>query len=373
MKIRIEISSLAVKSPSGVGNYTKLLTEALAANHNTVGSYFNFLNRQVEPKINIKSKEKNKLFPLRIYAKLQSYNIAPPFDLFKKRVDLTIFPNFATWPTIKSKINACVVHDLTFLYYPEAVEEKNLAHLKRVVPRSIKKADFIITVSNAIKAEIVKEFKIKPENIVVTPIPPTNKNFQENNYEIHKRYNIPTEKFIFFIGNLEPRKDLPTLIEAYRKLPEAIKREYSLVIAGGNGWKTEKSEASLKAAKEANENIIAIGPIDHSITPAFYQKATMLVMPSLYEGFGMPILEAMVNHCPVIASDIPVLRETGSDAAIYAKQGNVDDFCSKITYLIKHPEFRVELNKKAAVRLSKVSWEQNAQNIIDHTNKLLKK
>src|SRR5690606_33402626 len=106
-----------------------------------------------------------------------------------------------------------------YLYFPEVVESKNLAHLRRVVPRSIKQADFIITVSESVKAELVKEFRLDPDSCVVTPIPPEAAFFKENNNEVHKKYGIPTQKYIYFIGNLEPRKDLPTLINAYRLLP----------------------------------------------------------------------------------------------------------------------------------------------------------
>ena len=209
MRIRIEISGLANKSLSGVANYTKLLTEALDRTSNTDvrAAYFDFLNRQPNPQLSLKKPlEKNSLMPLRIYAKLQSYGFAPPFDFFLPKVDLTIFPNFATWPSVRTKYRAAVIHDLTYLYFPEVVEAKNLPHLRRVVPRSIEQADFIITVSETVKAELVKEFSLPPEKCVVTTVPPDATYFQKNTNEIHKKYGVPTKKFIYFIGNLEPRK-----------------------------------------------------------------------------------------------------------------------------------------------------------------------
>lgn len=374
MKIRVEISSLATNSPSGVGNYTKLLTEALDNNPRTevLGSYFNFLNRQSTPNIKLKKRlEKNSLLPLRVYAKLQSYGIAPPFDTFLSGVDLTIFPNFATWPTVKSRLCACVVHDLTYLYFPELTEEKNLAHLRRVIPCSIRQADFIITVSEAVKSELVKEFSLDPDKCIVTNIPPDSTFFKKNGREIHKKYGIPTKKFILFIGTLEPRKDLPTLIAAYQKLPKKIKDEYSLVMAGGNGWKTEKSREAIKSAQKDGEKVIHVGYINKIDSPAFYQKASLLVVPSVYEGFGMPILEAMASNTPVVASDIPVLRETGDDAAIYANMGDPSDFCKKITTVLSDQNLVKDLNKKASARLKKMSWDKNAENIINYANKLL--
>jgi glycosyltransferase involved in cell wall biosynthesis len=376
MKIRIEVSSLANKSLSGVANYTKLLTESLDNTNNIDihAAYFNFLNRQPQPQLSLKKPfEKNWFIPLRIYAKLQSYGISLPFDILLPKVDLTIFPNFATWPTFRSECRATVIHDLTYLYYPELVEEKNLAHLRRVVPRSIKQADFIITVSEAVKAELIKEFNLSPEKCVVTSILPSNNYYQINNNEIHKKYTIPTQKFIFFIGTLEPRKDLPTLIEAYRKLPARLKNEYGLVIAGGKGWKIEKSQQSLKDAQDAGENIVNVGFIDHKDTAAFYQRASLLVMPSLYEGFGMPILEAMACECPVIASDIPVLREAAGEAALFAIPGDSDSFSFNIQKLIQDPSLQKELIDKGKLQLANFSWVKNCQTIIEQTNKLLEK
>lgn len=373
MKVRVEISSLASKNLSGVASYTKMLAEALDQNPDIIafGSYFNFLNRQPIPNLSIdRPLEKNSLIPLRVYAKLQSYNVAPPFDINLPAVDLTIFPNFATWPTCKSKLRATVIHDLTYLYFPDAVEEKNLAHLRRVVPRSIKNADFIITPSQAVKAEIVKEFALDPEKCIVTTIPPDPKFLLKNNNEIHKKYGIPTEKYIYFMGNLEPRKDLPTLVMAYCKLPIDIKKEYSLVMAGGNGWKTDKSRQSIESATSAGENVIHVGFIDNDDATAFYQKSSLFVMPSIYEGFGIPILEAMASDCPVIASDIPVLREVTGDAALFAKVGNSDSFCQAIQKLIKNSNLQRELIKKGKKRLNNFSLAKNSAIIIKQIEKI---
>lgn len=375
MKIRVEISSLASKNMSGVASYTKMLVEALDENPKivTYAAYFDFLNRQPEPRLELKHPlEKNSLIPLRVYAKSQSYNYAPPFDVLLPKVDLTIFPNFATWPTIKSKLRATVIHDLTYMYYPDAVEIKNLPHLQRVVPRSVQQADIIITPSEAVKAEIVKEFSISPEKCIVTTIPPDSKYLRKSTNEIHKKYGIPTNKFIYFVGTLEPRKDLPTLIAAYRKLPSDIKGEYSLIMAGGNGWKTEKSRKTIDDAKSAGENVVHVGFIDGDDGPAFYQQASLFVMPSTYEGFGIPVLEAMACGCPVIASDIPVLREVAGDAALFAKVGDSESFCKTIKRLVKDPKLQKELIEKGKKRLNNFSPAKNAEVIFNKVESLLK-
>lgn len=374
MKILIEVSSLASHNRSGVPQYTQLITEALARGETILyGHYFDFLSRQPKPtfksRVNIK---RNLLFPLRIYAKLQSFNIAPAFDILLPKTDLVIFPNFATWPSMKSKLRATVVHDLTYIYHPEVVEEKNLAHLRRVVPRSIKEADFIITVSESVKSEIVKEFNLEPERCIVTEIPPAAEFHQKSNNEVRKKYGIPTEKYIYFIGNLEPRKNLSTLLEAYLELPDAVREEYSLILAGSKGWKNESLQKALKEAEEAGENVRHIGFVDQEDSPALYQNASLFVMPSLYEGFGIPVLEAMASGCPVVASDIPVLREVGSDVAIYADPKNPNSFKEKIMEQL-NSKVTEEWKQRAKANVARFSWEENTKKILSHTNSLLGK
>lgn len=373
MKIRIEVSSLASKHRSGVAQYTQLLSEALLREHeaSVYAHYFDFLGRQPKPFLPESAHiEANKLIPLRSYAKAQSFGCSPPFDVLLPKVDVTIFPNFATWPTVKSGLRAAVIHDLTYLYHPEVVEEKNLAHLRRVVPRSIKETDFIITVSESVKAELTKEFGLDPARCVVTPIPPATEFYQRSDNEVHKKYGIPTEKYIYFIGNLEPRKNLSTLLEAYLQLPDAIRQKYSLILAGSKGWKNESLQESLKKAEESGENVRHIGFIDQADSPALYQNASLFVMPSLYEGFGIPILEAMISSCPVVASDIPVLREVGGDAAIYADPKSASDFRDKILVQLE-TEVTDEWKKQAENSVARFSWEDNVEKILTATNQLL--
>lgn len=369
MKIRIEISGLATAHTSGVGNYTRLLSQALATQSTMHGSYFNFLLRQPDPKIDTTIiRERNIVFPLRAYAKLNSFGYAWPFDIFKRPVDLTIHPNFARWPTIRSKKTATVIHDLTYLYYPELVESKNLAHLHRVVPRAIQGSDFIITVSETVRSEIIKEFGIDPSRCIATPIPPAPEFFvRDDSIDIHTRYAIPTKKYLLFLSNLEPRKNLITLVRAYRLLPKEIRREYSLVIGGGKGWKFEETQAEIDKPLDVGA-IRQIGFVDQSDLPSLYQQASLFVMASLYEGFGMPILESLAASTPVLAADVPVLRESGGEAAVYADPKSPEDFAAKIiTLLTTGNSVSADAIKH---HLAQFSWNKNADIILSASSQL---
>ena len=374
MNIRLELSPVASAHQSGVARYTQLLAEALT-DYGVVlhGHYFNFLDRQPDPVLSPppSSIAVNKMIPLRVYAKLQSFNTAPPFDVFLQKVDLTIFPNFATWPTTQSRLRATVIHDLTYLYYPEAVEAKNLAHLQRVVPRSIQQADFVITVSEAVKKELIREFSLRPESCIVTPIPPDTIFFEKKTdsaiRDVRKKYHIPFEKYLYFIGNKEPRKNLVGLIAAYRALPPSIKKQYGLVLAGGGGWKSEATDQAIDDAVRGGEKVMHIGFVDQADSPALYQGASLFIMPSLYEGFGMPILEAMAGNCTVVASDIPVLREAGGDAAYYANTLDPSAFSETIQEALKNPKAHKDLQSHA----KRLVWPDNIERIVTKTQRLL--
>ena len=376
LNIRIDLSSIASKQRSGVAQYTSLLTDALLETNDIriYSHYFNFFNRQPTPELikKINTNKDNKLVPLRVYAKADSLGFAPPFDIFLPKVDLTIFPNFATWPTIHSKYSATVIHDLTYIYYPEVVEKNNLAHLKRVVPRSVKKATFIITVSKSVKAELIKELNLPADKCIVTPIPPSKSFFIETSSQqltaVKEKYGInPAKQYIYFIGTFEPRKNLKTLIEAYTLLPQKIKDSYSLILAGGKGWNNESTQQILDAAIKAGNDIKNLGFIDQEDSPALFQGASLFVMPSLYEGFGMPILEAMASGTPVIASDIPVLREVGSTYATYADPNTPQSFTDAILSTLKQPKPSRETLQKNVLRYS---WADNVKKITDKVRSL---
>ena len=373
MNIRVEVNSLASKNLSGVGYFTKRLTESLIQHKDThVSTFsFNFLSRQPIPNIKGKnSQETNRLFPLRVYAKLQSHRLALPFDAALNPVDLTIFTNYARWPSIKSRYTATTIHDLTYLRYPELVEENNLAHLSRIVKRSITSSDFIIAVSEAVKSELITEFAISPEKIVTTPIPPDEAFYKTNTNEVHNKYAIPTKKYLFFISTIEPRKNIPALIDAYIQLPRALRDEYSLVLSGGMGWKSEKSNEAIHKAQKQDLNIVHTGYIDEGDKSALYQQASAFVFPSIYEGFGMPILEAAASKTPIITSDIPVLREAAGDGAEYFNPKDTQSLTHAIQKVLTDSVLQKELVKKASKHLASFSWEKNANKIIDKVGEL---
>ena len=370
MKIRIEAAALTAPNISGVGHYIRMLTNSLARcsppNTEVSAFYFNFLSKHQDPILDNSIKhEKHTLMPQRLFAKLQSYGLPLPYDLLSSPVDVAIFPNFDRWTTSKATVTAVVIHDLGYRYFPETIERRNLAHLRRRVAHAARTADLIITVSESAKSEIIAEYGVPASKIIVTPIPADPIYSQPGTIDVAAKYNLPTKRYIFSIGNLEPRKDLPTMIAAFRALPKKIRKQYSLVLAGGKGWKTEATERAITEAQAAGEHVIRPGYIPQEDAPAFYQQADLFCMSAIYEGFGMPIIEALTSGTPVVASDIPVLREAGGDAVLYAQPKNPDDFTKKMLSIITNPQkARLDMKATAQAHLNTISWQDNTDRLI---------
>lgn len=345
--VRIDVSSFrSNRQYSGVGYYTSMLTEEMVKRANVdevtglFGNSQQFLNKA--------------------YRKLVSWGLRVPFDVLKRKVDLTIFPDFSAWPSIKSKKTAVVVHDLTYIHYPEYLDKANLKHLQRVVPRSIHKSDLVITVSDSVKDEIVKIFKIDRNKVIVTPIPPNDRFYKTDKViDIKEKYGIKESDYILFLGNIEPRKNIDTLLDSFVKLSIETKNKYALVIAGGNGWNSESTQVKIKELSNMYP-IYKAGYVDSLHIPNLYNQAKVFVIPSHYEGFGMGVVESLASGTQVIASNIPSLRQAGGSVVEYFNPNSSEDLYQKLTAALNRRG-----QKDYSEHLSKFSWEHNIDKILE--------
>lgn len=371
---RFNLDPVAEHRLSGVGGYSKRLFEALSQHpgFQTEGFYFNFRNKRPQPQTTL-TNYRALNFPLKIYAKLDSYGLRFPFDLFLKPVDVTFFPNFATWRTTKSKLSITTVHDLTYLYFPELVEAKNLAHLRRVVPRTLKHADLILTVSQAVKNEIIKEFHINPDKILALPIPVSDlfRDFNPTTTTAQLPAELQNQKYISFVGNFEPRKNLPTLVKAYLQLPKNLRQDYKLVIAGSQSWSNQQAQALIDEANQDQPTILQLSGLSDEEIANLLHRSSLHILPSLYEGFGMPIVEAMTVNTPVIASDIPVLHESSGGSAVYFNPHSASDLSQKITQVLTDASLQQRLIKQGKIFADSLSWHDNADKIHQAVTQLL--
>lgn len=377
MNIRIEVGSLNKQQVTGVGYYTLGLVNALKTLKDVHVDTFLLGTRDKEnDSIDHLKKLSVHRVPLneKIYRKLHQFGLAPVFDGKMLPADITIFPDFAAWPMRRSKLCAVVIHDLTFIKHPEYMRARKFLgvrlpvttwYLSNVVRHAAKKADIIITVSYSIKEDISSLLGVDPEKIIVTPIPASNIFLNPAKHGMSKKnlcqkYTISTPDYILSVGTIEPRKNQLATLRAYLQLPLQDRSRYSLVFAGSYGWDCNIFLDEFKKAKEAGENLILTGYFDFKDSYSLYHHASLFTSASHYEGFGMPLMEAMAAGTPLIVADIPVFHEVAEDAAIYVAVNKPKDYARNIETLLHNPSRRQYLINQGYRRKNIYSWQQNA-------------
>lgn len=374
-KLLIEASVLEQDKPSGVNYFADGLAngiEQVSSDRLETGYFWlNFLHRKAAHNRNTVSAQERgllqqiTLIPQKIYAKLVYFNIAPP--LWVQKSDWLLFPNFYIWPTLRRSKKAVIIHDLCFVRYPEYVEDKNRAFLNRVALRSIKKSDLIVSNSEFTTSELISLVGTPKEKIVTLNIPVDESQFlpslDKGADYLKNRYGI-SKQYILSLGTLEPRKNLSALVEAYCLLPAEIREQFSLVFAGKWGWKIESLEQLIKDKQAAGYDILTTGHIDHDDKATFYRNASFYAITTHYEGFGMPLLEALHCGIPTVAVDIPVLREVGGDACLWS-DSTPEAVAEKLTLLMTDKAAAKNLSTLGVERARQFSWLETAQKFVD--------
>lgn len=261
------------------------------------------------------------------------------------------------------------IHDISFRVYPEYIRWTDRFFLDALIPRSLQRADKIIAVSEFTKQEIVSHYEgISPDKIEVV-LNALSDDFVEQELgspehmtDVRMKYALP-QKFMLYVGTLQPRKNIAMLVRAFAKASERLP-DIKLVIVGNK--KGYHYDASIDDAIRTNyigEKIVFPGFIDQEDLPVLMQMAHVFVFPSMYEGFGVPILEAMSQRVPVVVSDIPSLREVGADAAVFVDTNDLAKF-SEILYTISTVEAQRKILIDAGIkRIQSFSWQVSAQQL----------
>ena len=356
---------------TGVGYYVSHLMASLQSTHSDrlelAGYYFNFFYRHGNKTPGDSGIRFYKiwLMPGKLLSFCRRLGFQPFLELFiRKKSDFVIFTNYVALPQLRKRKTVLIVYDLGFLDIPQFTQSRNLAYLKRFCPPSIHGADIIITISDFTKARLRHHFPDIKSDIVVTPIPPVTHSVQKtklNDRLVSK--GIVAKGYILYLGTIEPRKNLETLITAYAALDSSLRANYSLVLAGGKGWKDESTLAAVADQQSKGANVILTGYVSDAEKNALYSNAACFVLPSHYEGFGMPLLEAMQYGIPEAVSDIPVFREVAGNAAEYFDQDNFQDIADKISMILTDKGLREKLISHAENRLKAFSWEENANKV----------
>jgi glycosyltransferase involved in cell wall biosynthesis len=232
-----------------------------------------------------------------------------------------------------------------------------------------KNADGIIAVSESTKKDLENIYGINPDKIkVIYSGLHRNENHNiANALEMKKKYQVP-DKFLLYLGVIEPRKNIIGIISAFEKFKAATNNNYKLVLAGSEGWLSKKIIQKAKDSKYS-QDIILYGYVTEDFKQYLMAAAAIFLFPSFYEGFGFPPLEAMAAGTPVLTSSISSLPEVCGQAAVYADPYNVNEIKEAIITMIKDHYLRTGLIKRGKNQLEKYSWKRCAQDTKEYFEK----
>jgi glycosyltransferase involved in cell wall biosynthesis len=287
-----------------------------------------------------------------------------PADLLTGTVDVFHSPDYLL-PPLRLGKKVVTVHDLSFLRYPEGAEPSLRAYLSASVPRSVREADLVLSDSESTRQDVIELLGVDRDRVEVV-YPGVGQAFRviedQHHLAMVRELCGLDRPFILNVGTLEPRKNLATLLDAYA----ALRRrglEHRLVIAGGRGWLYDGvfrrvEELSLK------EDVLFLGYVAEEHLPALYCLADLLVFPSLYEGFGLPPLEAMACGTPVITSDSSSLPEVVGEAGLMVPSEEPEALAEATVMVLADPRLREDLVRKGLSRASQFTWQAAGEKLL---------
>jgi len=323
-----DIDAAAQPNKSGIGIYSLGLLESLAKNNNyqIVAHYFNFLGRSnvdLPDLTGVKYKQ-SKFVHRKIFNALRRIGLNIPIEVLTGlRFDFAIFPNFISKISLFRTPYTVTVHDFAYIDYSDTVSKRNKRDLERFVPKSIRGARFVQCISFAMANELEKHYPRLAKKIIVTHIPAASaiRTDKDASVNILKKFGI-AKKYVLFIGNKEPRKNINNLLKAYGLLNEAVKNKNHLVIVGAKGW---NEGIDIRLLNNLGSRVVSTGYVSDVEKAVLISHSSLMIVPSLYEGFGIPIAEAFSYGTPLAVSDIPVFREVAGNNAAYFNPHNVHD------------------------------------------------
>lgn len=353
------------KVKAGIGNYiTNLISElALLDLENKYIIYASAKNKQfyetsnrnfIVKDIGIMGRNK--------FLRILWEQLVLPIKSLIIRADILFSPGFVC-PFIKTSKNVLVIHDMTFFSHPQVHTFFKRIYFPFMIKRSIARSEKIISVSYNTKNEILKYSTAIKDDIVVTHLAANNISNIEIGDEkgfLEKKYNINGD-FLLFVGMIEPRKNINLIIEALEEINDS---EIKFVVVGQKGWMIKDLYEKI-SEKKLEDRILFTGFVPDDELQIFYKNAKIFLYPSLYEGFGIPVLEAMSAGCCVITSNISSLPEVAGDAAILINPTKVEELKDAIDLLLSNDNLRNELIIKGFENCKKFSWKNTAEQTLN--------
>lgn len=251
------------------------------------------------------------------------------------------------------------VHDLAFMRWPEQVPRRRQRYLARELRGSLERADRIIAVSAATKTDLVEMCDVDPDRVVITPLG-VDARFRpvvDASLDAFREDQGIVRRFILSVGTLEPRKNLPALLRAFASLTREI--PHDLILIGAEGWLTDEIYRSLQTPELAGR-VRLTGFVEDEDLPCWYSAADCFAFPSLYEGFGLPVLEAMACGVPVVTSNVSSLPEVAGEAALLVDPSDEAQIAAGIRQVVTEPRIADSLRRRGRERAAGFTWERTA-------------
>lgn len=282
-----------------------------------------------------------------------------PFYYRKSSVDL-VWGAAHKLPFFLPRNIPCVltIHDLAWKKVPETMPPYRRFTESLLMPIALKRANLVITVSQSTADDLLRYFPECNGKVRVIHLGGIDRNVDAIGSETLPAAALD-KPYVLFVGTIEPRKNLLRLLEAFADLPYEIRSNFNLVVAGDEGWGNLKVRSKVESL-ELTGSVILAGKVSEEALRNLYRNAYCLAMPSLYEGFGLPIVEAHCFSVPVITSNCSSMPEVAGDGALYADPLNVENICAALKNILSDASLRDELSRKALVNSKRFSWERSA-------------
>ena len=360
MRVAIDFTP-GLNQLAGIGRYTRELVRALAeqAHFDIVlwhGRTSSPRPRPSSPRIHYRQMPFSERWLTRLWYRLR---IPFPIDPLIGPVDVVHGTDFLVPPARCARV--ATVHDVSFLLVPELGHPRLVSFLRAVVPRMLRTADALITVSESVQQDLLRLYRVAPDRVYAiphgvaspfVPHPPQ-----------HARPVIASlgirEPYVIAVGTVEPRKGYPVLLQAVERAAENIP-DLQLVIVGATGWLAEPIERALEEAQQRGR-VFRLRRISDQTLAALYSAAAAFVTASFYEGFNFPLLEALACGAPAIATDIPVHREVAGNAALFVRSGDVDSLAEAMISLLADTTLARRLQQAGPQQASRFSWHKSAE------------
>ncbi len=287
--------------------------------------------------------------------------VSLPIAVAQERIDLFWTPSYIVPFTIRCKSVATVL-DLAYLTMPQSYEPLDVLYMRLAMPGSFRRASALLSISEHTRRDLVRLFPFTEEKAVVTPLGIDVSYWQRHSREmendVRSRYSLP-QPYIFYAGSLSPRKGVPYLLQAFAELKRNRRIPHCLVFTGGWSW-GNVGVHRLVETLGLRDQVVLLNEVPAEHMAILYRLADLFVYPSLYEGFGLPVLEAMACECPVVCSNMTSLPEVAGDAAILVDPRDAGGLAEVMYWVLTDEAARADLKQRGLRRSECFTWEATA-------------